>query len=77
MVLTAHPSMIKPEILGERVSDRVSKLNDSLNRLIDEGYLKPGERRPCISIILRDLEEADRVVDSAITKATIELKNYG
>jgi hypothetical protein len=57
------------------MTDDIGQLSEGINRLIEEGYLKPGERRPCISIILRDLEEADQVVDSAMTKATLESKN--
>lgn len=57
------------------MTDDLSQLSEGINRLIEEGYLKPGERRACITIALRDLEEADQVVDSAITKATLESKN--
>ena len=67
--------MIKPEIECNRVSDKINELSECINQLIEEGYLKPGERRPCISIALRDLEEADQLDDLAMTKATLESKN--
>lgn len=56
------------------MSDDIKKLGEAINRLVDEGRIKKGERRFCLTLDLQDLKEADKVADEAITKAKNQAK---
>lgn len=51
------------------MNDDIKNLNSAIARLIEAGRIKPGERRMCLTLEFRELEEADRIADEAIATA--------